>query len=834
LIFTYTVAGTMPAAQALQLSSTVPTDTYVAQTNSTGNWLLVNGATTNISGPLPATLNVTVNPTALAVGTYQGTITAIDAENGAQTVAVTLVISAVSTVANPTALVFVAQVGGAAPAAQVVAIGGFGSDTYTTKVTGAWISLSATSGSAPTQITVSANPVGLTAGTYLGQVEIVLNTHPQEIQVTFIVSPNPVLTTSPGGVFLFYEGGEGVLPPLILNVNTSNGEPQTFTVAPGLPDWLQFAAPGSSQGSPASLSFTVNAQVVATGTYVAEIYLIPAPIGGVAGVTVVVPILLQVTDAPGVVPSVPSLYFSAAAGTAAPSQTVEVQAASETGFTATTSTVSGGSWLSVTPTLGDANLATTLTVTADATSLAVGTYQGTVTMTTTGGVITQIAVTFAVTSSTVPFGVSPATLAFSYIQNAPVPAAQTLQVSGSQSFTASATTTTGGTWLAVTPASGTGNVALSVSVNPAGLAPGSYNGSIAVTPASGAALSVLVTLTVSGTGSLAAAPNLLEFAYNAGNPTPAAQTVSVSSAQAVAFTAAASSSGWLSVTPTSATTPATLTVSVNPANLGAGSYSGSIALNASGTAQLNITVTLTVNAPLPVINQVVNAASYVQGSIAPGEIVTVFGSSLGPAAGVGATIVNGFIPTTLANVQVTFNGYPGPILYAGAGQVNTIVPYELTAGSNASVEVVFGNARSNSLTIPVVAAAPGVFSADASGQGGGAILDVHYNLVSASNPVSPGSAIQIFATGQGQTSPAGVDGLIEPLTLPLPYPLLDGMVTIDNIPANILYIGAAPGLVAGALQVNVIVPNGLSPGAATLFISIGGIDSQTGITVAIQ
>jgi uncharacterized protein (TIGR03437 family) len=59
-------------------------------------------------------------------------------------------------------------------------------------------------------------------------------------------------------------------------------------------------------------------------------------------------------------------------------------------------------------------------------------------------------------------------------------------------------------------------------------------------------------------------------------------------------------------------------------------------------------------------------------------------------------------------------------------------------------------------------------------------------------------------------------------------------VTINNIPANILYVGAAPGLVAGALQVNVIVPNGLSPGAATLFVSIGGVDSQTGITVAIQ
>jgi uncharacterized protein (TIGR03437 family) len=277
---------------------------------------------------------------------------------------------------------------------------------------------------------------------------------------------------------------------------------------------------------------------------------------------------------------------------------------------------------------------------------------------------------------------------------------------------------------------------------------------------------------------------------------------------------------------------------VNPGGLQGGTYSGTIALSAaSGTLQLNIAVTLTVVSTLPEIQKVVNAASYVQGGIAPGEIVTVFGTSLGPAAGVGATIDQGYIPTTLATVQVTFNGYPGPILYAGGGQINTIVPYELTAGSNASVEVIFGAGRSNTVTVPVVAAAPGVFSADASGLGGGAILDAHYHLVSASNPVSPGALIQIFATGQGQTSPAGVDGLIEPTQLPLPAPLLFGGVTIGNVAvpaADILYVGAAPGLVAGALQIDALVPDGLAAGAASLFVSIGGIDSQTGITVAIK
>src|ERR1022692_1318094 len=115
---------------------------------------------------------------------------------------------------------------------------------------------------------------------------------------------------------------------------------------------------------------------------------------------------------------------------------------------------------------------------------------------------------------------------------------------------------------------------------------------------------------------------------------------------------------------------------------------------------------------------------------------------------------------------------PAPILYAGAGQINAIVPYEVAGASNASVESIFGSVRSNSLTLAVVSSAPGVFSADASGKGPGAILDTSYPLVSASNPVSAGSIIQVFATGQGQTSPGGVDGLIEPSSLPLPAPLL--------------------------------------------------------------
>lgn len=835
LSFAYSLGGTVPLPQVVQLSSSLANDTYTAQAASSGDWLLVNGVTDNLSGTLPASLNVTINAANLTAGTYGGTITATGSNGSTATVNVTLVVSGLSIVANPIALTFVAESGGAPPASQVVSINGSANATFTATVSAAWLSVSAASGPAPGQVTVTATPAGLAAGTYSTNLQIKVGSRVQTVKVTLIVSGDPVLTVNPGSIFFVFLGGNPQPSPYTFNVGVSSGDAQTFTVASGTPAWLQVATTAPTWTTPAALSVTLTPQNLSTGTYLASVILVPAAAGGVP---VTVPVLLQVSGATPVVPNPASLTFSAAAGDGPQSQTVQITASTVTSFTAGASTASGGDWLSVSPTSAVTSLGNTpLTITADASSLLEGTYEGAITLTTLIGVVTQVQVTLNVGSGANPITVSPAALAFTYTQGGAPPAAQSVQVTGSQSFAASAAAGTGGAWLSVDPPTGTGDASLSVTANPAGLAPGSYSGSVTITPASGAAQTVTVTLTVTAAASLTATPNPLAFAFTSGNPPPADQTLSVTSGgAAIPFTAAASSNGWLAVTPTSGTTPATLTVSVNPGSLGAGSYQGSISLSGeNGTPQFNVNVTLTVVAPLPVLSRVLNAASYLGGGISPGEIIVVFGDSLGPATGAFAQIdSSGHIPATLANVQVTFNGYPGPILYASAGQINAIVPYALTAGSNATVEVIFGSARSNTVSLPVVSSAPGIFSADASGTGGGAILDLDYRLVSPGNPVSPGSTIQIFATGQGQTSPAGVDGLIEPLTLPLPIPLLAAGVLIDNLPATIQYIGAAPGIVAGALQVNAVVPPGVRSGAVPLIVSIGGHSSQNGLTVAIQ
>jgi uncharacterized protein (TIGR03437 family) len=832
--FSYIQGSTIPLAQALALASTTTKDTFTAQATSTGNWLLINGVTSNVTGSLPATLNVTVNPANLAIGTYQGSINITDANSNTQTVTASLIVSGLSGIANPTVLMFVAQLGGAPPAQQAIAIQGFGAASYTAQVSQPWLSVSSLAGVAPAQISASANPAGLSSGTYDGIVTISVSGHVQTIQVTFVVSASPVLTTTPGDLFITYIGGGAPPPPTLITVNASSGSSESFSFATGVPSWLQIG-PAGSLGTPDTLSITVTPQTLPTGTYLAQIILTPS---GTGAVSTVVPLLLTVSNAPPVTPSVTLLTFSSTTGSAAVSQTVGVTATTPTSFTAAATTTTGGSWLSVSPTSATTGSGSVpLTVTANPGSLAAGTYLGEISLTTAGGVVTQVAVTFTVSTGNIPFAITPATLAFNYTQTGTVPAAQAVQVTGSQSYTAAATTTTGGAWLAVTPASGTGNGTLSVSVAPTTLAAGSYTGTVTVTPTGGTAQTVAVTLTVASSATLTATPNPLAFTYAVGNPNPPPQTVSVtSSGAAIAFTATASSSGWLSVAPTSGTTPATLTVTVNPANLGAGTYQGSVALSGgNGASQFLVNVTLTVSATLPTIDRLVNSASYGGGGVSPGEIVVLFGSGLGPSTGVTAQIDSkGFIETSLANVSVTFNGFPAPLLYASGSQINAIVPYELAGTSDASVTVIFGKARSNAISLPVVSSAPGVYSADQSGLGPGAILDKNYKLVTSSNPAGPADIIQIFATGQGQTSPAGVDGLIEPSVLPLPYPLGAPAVLIGGFPATVTYFGAAPGLVAGALQVNAVVPLNVAPGNAQVLVFVGPNASQNGITVSVK
>jgi uncharacterized protein (TIGR03437 family) len=228
-----------------------------------------------------------------------------------------------------------------------------------------------------------------------------------------------------------------------------------------------------------------------------------------------------------------------------------------------------------------------------------------------------------------------------------------------------------------------------------------------------------------------------------------------------------------------------------------------------------------------------NAASGASGAVAPGEIITLYGSGLGPAQLVSATTgADGLYDSQLAGTIVTVNGIPAPILYTAASQTAVIVPYETTGGF-AYIVATYREQAAAVFSLPIVAAIPGLFTLNSSGTGQAAALNQDQSVNSASAHASPGDVISLFETGEGQTSPFGIDGM--PAITPLPAPILPTSVTIGGQSAQVMYAGGAPGEVAGLMQINVQVPGGMQAGnAVPVLVKVGGVSSQAGVTIAVR
>ena len=237
------------------------------------------------------------------------------------------------------------------------------------------------------------------------------------------------------------------------------------------------------------------------------------------------------------------------------------------------------------------------------------------------------------------------------------------------------------------------------------------------------------------------------------------------------------------------------------------------------------------------VSAVDNAASYATGSVSPGEIVTIFGGGMGGGTLVTAEVnqTTGKLATTLNGTSVTIGGTPAPLVYASANQVSAIVPYEVAGQTSTQVTVQYNGASSSGLTIPVVAATPGVFTANASGRGPGAILNQDSTYNTASNPAKPGDVIVLYGTGEGQLNPLGVTGSIASGPT-YPKPVLPVSVSIGGIDATagITYAGSAPTFVEGLLQIDVTVPQGVGSGAQALVVKIGNFTSQGSVIVYVQ
>ena len=224
-----------------------------------------------------------------------------------------------------------------------------------------------------------------------------------------------------------------------------------------------------------------------------------------------------------------------------------------------------------------------------------------------------------------------------------------------------------------------------------------------------------------------------------------------------------------------------------------------------------------VNGPPSPVNdpptQVLNAASLSAGPVSPGEIVTLFAAFSAAPSG------------------VTVNGIAAPILSSDSKQVNAVVPFALDLSKAADIQIQAGAANLNT-SVPVATASPAIFTQGAAGTGPGAVLNQDYSPNSASNPAASGSVIMIYGTGFGMLNPAPVDGQTAEVPAATQAPVT---ATINGVAATVVYAGAAPGLVAGVEQINVLVPDGLAANpSAPVVLTIGSQTTQTGVTVAVQ
>ena len=858
LSFSYTTGGGVPASQPLSIASAAGSTYAVPYTVSTsvtspsgGTWLTIGAGQS--SGTTPASVAVSVNPSGLTTGTYTGAIVITPTGGSALTVPVTFTVSTIPVFsASPTSLSFLYQPGtGTNPTNQAIQVTeqSVVTTTFTATATSTpagWLSVSPTSGtlnSGSATYAVSVSPAGLTRGTYTGSISItpgVTGAQTTTVSVSLTVT-DPVLLVSPSSLTFTYP----------------------YTVAPA-PQSIQVTAPGNA-AIPFSVRADLNGLVSVTptsGTTPATLTVSPSSAGlqwlpsdtpaniyvwGAASgdPETVVYVGLQITAA-NISASPASLNFTYQPGGALPqSQSLQVNGAGNA--IVPISAVTTANWLFVTSGFGNTPMSPVVSVSP--TGLAPGTYTADVEIYiryngTQQGPQQIVPVTLTVGSgSTV--SASPTSLSFACQTGGSSPGPQSVQVSASGSaavsFTAAASST--GNWLSATPASGSTPATLAVSVSPAGLGAGTYTGSVVLTAGtSGSPQTVLtVSLTVTTAATVSASPTSLNFAYQSFGSLPASQSLQVSASgnAAVSFAAQSSNSAWLSVTPASGTTPATLVVSVSPASLTAGTYNGAITVNGIGVA-VSLTVTGSAPASSPTISAVLNAASYSNGAVSPGEMVSIFGTSIGPANPASLTLDStGKVSTSIGGVTVSFGGYLAPLTYAGSGQINAVVPYEVAGSASPSVQVTYGGQTSNEISLQLTNTTPAIFTQNSSGTGAGVILNQDYSPNTQANPAAPGSVVQIYMTGEGLTTPAQATGAVTPVNAsgvgPLtPAPQGSITVLIGGQPTEVMWDGEAPGLVAGVLQVNAMVPAAASSGAVPIIVRVGNQISQSGVTVWVQ
>ena len=860
----------LPGPQTVTLGSSLAASKLFFSLSTTFDpsdpaWLVV----TPTSGFTPADVQLALNNqvvNSMSVGKHNATIF-VDSPGSSPSrqiipVSFTISNSPLLTV-SPSALAFSMAATGALPPSQTISVGSTSTATpinavFTPTTGGAWATVTVTSSttpvSTPAQVQVSITPLaqGLPAQTYSGTVTITSATDRQDIPVTLKVSNVPILSVTPGSLTFAYQVAKSLPIDQSFQI-TSSGVPITFSAAvTSTGNWLTInTTPGVTLTTPASLIVSVDRTVLATlapNTYSGNVALTQSN-----GQVVNLPVTLNVSQNSLILAFPSQLAFTFQPGDArVQRQNVSV---TSTGDAIQFNVISaGGFWLSA---LGASNQMTSVNVPiqVDASQLAPGVYTGVVTIIPVGlpgsSQAPAISIPIKVTVASGALAVDKNGLSFTQVAGGSLSAAQTVNVTNAAgtplNFSASAQTDTGGNWLTVTPANGTTPQALTISVaNAANLPVGTtYTGAVILQApgASNSPLAIRVTFTVAAQLSITIPTTPVSFSSSAGAIPPAQSLALSGSSTGMNYTATAttvSGGSWLVVSPANGTLPGPLNISIAPAvlaTLAPGIYTGSVKVDSPGATNSpqTIPISLVVASSAPTVSTVRNSASYQTGAIAPGEILYIEGSGVGPGA---LTIANPSPawPTNFGNVQVTFDGIPAAILYVMNNKLSVVVPWAISGRQSTQMVVTYHNQASAAVNLQVAAVAPGLYTSDASGSGQAAILNYHVNgtvdVNTSNRPIERGGAIAVYGTGGGVTTPLGLDGAVTPGAL---YPLMASVTAfIGGRSVPVLYSGGAPGLLSGAMQINIQIPTDTPSGPQPVVILINGVPTQANAIVNVQ
>jgi uncharacterized protein (TIGR03437 family) len=184
---------------------------------------------------------------------------------------------------------------------------------------------------------------------------------------------------------------------------------------------------------------------------------------------------------------------------------------------------------------------------------------------------------------------------------------------------------------------------------------------------------------------------------------------------------------------------------------------------------------------------------------------------------------------------VTINDVTAPIAYASQYRLDVQVPFSVTPGSSATVQVNTGSGsaalRSAPISVPVNVAVPAIYTNGVAGTGPAAASNQDGKANTLLNPAPRGSIVTIYASGLGAVSPAILEGAVPPLR-PLSAVTGDVGAFIGGVPSTVQFAGAAP-LLPGTFAINIQVPPSARVGAQELVIYSNGISSQKGVTIYI-